>query len=622
MRLLKKFIRLWLRLVWPIFYVGTPTKPKIVSHKSSDSSTKPKTSTTVPTTSASDAKSVSQETIVTGAGTLSASVGPTMTSKSPSEEDSRIGWIHTLNKEQLRFEMQRYDLNIEGNVEELRKRFVKFWKEGIPRPTTLPVEVVRDEPYMSVAGSVEYQIGASHNRPVTEAFVEARGDTVRHDAIPQMTNAYELDRVKEILGVAPNTSFEAVCRKLTELSFKGPTPHNPELTLPLRVPECITHPTSGGMQYDAPLRPGALDRRFRQAAGSPVSQRETTSHGEISSICNVVRKWNIRFDGRRDPISFLERLEELMEAYDVDRVDLLKALPELLHSTALLWYRNGKDSWRTYEDFRGSFELQFLPPEYRRNLDEEIRRRTQGDNEAFRNFVVALTTLMRRRGGLSVQQRLDIIYSNMRPDYKMTMRRQDFYSLEDMLRQAEHVESYFREKALFRAPPPPSMSLIPETAYNPKTANDKNRRGFHSVNLVDRDNSSYETKSVRFMPRVVEKQHESRMANVTRRGQPSIRQLGPNRSNSAEVSGRSECSAENEMHDNREQERAKYSDLVCWNCEKTGHMFRNCRLTRVIRCFHCKKEGVKTHHCRCRAGNARRTRGELGGYLSPERNPQ
>lgn len=40
------------------------------------------------------------------------------------------------------------------------------------------------------------------------------------------------------------------------------------------------------------------------------------------------------FDGKKDPVYFLERLQELIEAYSVDPEDVLKVLPELLTGEA------------------------------------------------------------------------------------------------------------------------------------------------------------------------------------------------------------------------------------------------------------------------------------------------
>lgn len=87
--------------------------------------------------------------------------------------------------------------------------------------------------------------------------------------------------------------------------------------------------------------------------------------GFFSSIGSNVWKWNVRFDGHKDPIYFLERLEE---AYKVDRNDMKRELPKLFTSTALLWYRNGTILMISYDSCRRSFELQFLPPRAKMNL--------------------------------------------------------------------------------------------------------------------------------------------------------------------------------------------------------------------------------------------------------------
>lgn len=56
----------------------------------------------------------------------------------------------------------------------------------------------------------------------------------------------------------------------------------------------------------------------------------------ISTLCNLVRKWGLHFDWNKSPVSFLERLEELIEAYSLTPDDVLKAMPELLLGNALL----------------------------------------------------------------------------------------------------------------------------------------------------------------------------------------------------------------------------------------------------------------------------------------------
>lgn len=66
--------------------------------------------------------------------------------------------------------------------------------------------------------------------------------------------------------------------------------------------------------------------------------------------------------GSKSPVSFLERLEELIEPYCFTPDDVLKAMPELLHGSALLWFRNVKDELLSFRKFHEQFPRHFLPP--------------------------------------------------------------------------------------------------------------------------------------------------------------------------------------------------------------------------------------------------------------------
>lgn len=62
-------------------------------------------------------------------------------------------------------------------------------------------------------------------------------------------------------------------------------------------------------------------------------------------LCEVVRNWNVNFDGKTDPVAFLERIEERRESYGITNDCLLQTIPELLEGSALLWVRNNRDAW-------------------------------------------------------------------------------------------------------------------------------------------------------------------------------------------------------------------------------------------------------------------------------------
>jgi hypothetical protein len=43
--------------------------------------------------------------------------------------------------------------------------------------------------------------------------------------------------------------------------------------------------------------------------------------------------------------------------------------------------------------------------------------------------------------------------------------------------------------------------------------------------------------------------------------------------------------------------------VKCWNCEKTGHIARECGETRRLYCYRCGKVGVTVRSCPTCSGN-------------------
>lgn len=163
-------------------------------------------------------------------------------------------------------------------------------------------------------------------------------------------------------------------------------------------------------------------------------------------ICEQIRKSGITFDGRTDPVLFLERLDEFQECYNLPRHHLLVALPVMLRGNALLWYRNARDGWCSFDDFLKDFHLQFLPPRYQYHLEEEVRRRVQGRSEKFKDYAVALQTLLRRAAFRSPEEKLERIYNNMLPNYKLYVRRGTVSTVSELMAAAIEYEQILEDE--------------------------------------------------------------------------------------------------------------------------------------------------------------------------------
>lgn len=270
------------------------------------------------------------------------------------------------------------------------------------------------------------------------------------------------------------------------------------------------------------------------------------------SICNTVRKWNLNFDGDKDVVLFLERLNELREAYDTTPEQLLGALPELLKGKALLWYRNSKSLWTNWDGFLKCFELQYMPRRFREKLDIEIRARTQGQNEPFKDYLVAIQTLMRRHGQYQREQQFNQIYENMLPEYKLYGLRNNIISLPELIQAANDYEAIKQSVNDYRPPVNAAQSMYPDIAYQGK-----------------REESGDRTYSSGGRPRLQNGRRQDLQISSPR---AQIEKSHP-----------------------------------CWNCGKPGHFSKDCRLPRKDTCRFCGRDG-KTMTCTCRdAVNYQRT---------------
>jgi len=155
---------------------------------------------------------------------------------------------------------------------------------------------------------------------------------------------------------------------------------------------------------------------------------------------NQIRKWGCHFDGR-DPLSFLERVEELQVQYRYSGDMMLEGLPELLRGDALAWYRNNRDDWNSWADFTHSLRQQYLPRRYQARLARDIQDRRQKPDEPFAKYSTDLLTMMRRAGSFTTEEKVDRLYENMRTDYKFFVRLGEQTTLADLADQASEFEA-------------------------------------------------------------------------------------------------------------------------------------------------------------------------------------
>lgn len=600
--------------------------------------------------------------ITTSTGTLPKNI------KSPSEYEPRTSWIYGLNRAELEIELKSCGLSTVGKMDDLRKIFVKYIRS--------------QDQELAGAGSTN-ELANTDNKDRGAGFLETVGCFTGPPAMPfsntsftQLNNTsgnksidrLQLENIKEMLGLDPNTDFETLKRMITFTFSQGQFSGRNESEV-LNVPKPPTATTQPNTNSESCTSENVNNTDTYQQSVGKIDRQETHKTATVAELCNIVRKWNLRFDGQRDAISFMERLHELIEAYGIRPDSILKALPELLKDQALLWQRNNKDLWNTFTDFERDFESQYLPPSYKLRLDDEIRRRTQGDQELVKQYVVAISTLIRRRGGYSETERLERIYMNMRPEYRLYVKRKDFTTIGELVRLAEEYEACLKSRQTFNPPPNPTQALVPETAYQQK----RGPSGAYRTATLDeiRPERSWRTNAVkgRLSPSH-NYQNREFLANLGRNyvehnpdapwfsqwnekpisdnrqahgsykvtNRPSLNEnsrgiggrTSPGPKERTEVSGNKPRILDDknmpherngrtpnehktvQWRDSTLHPKPRDSGIRCYKCRESGHYARECTAPTKIYCYGCGTKGVRVSECSCKQGNEHRTLEQRG----------
>ena len=175
---------------------------------------------------------------------------------------------------------------------------------------------------------------------------------------------------------------------------------------------------------------------------------------------------------------FLARLEDCRVLANLSEEEVLSSLSELFTDTAATWYRNEKEKWATWQDFLTAAGRWYgTTKRYQQRLVAEANSRTQGVDEASRDYITCLIAILRKISPPpSLDQQLDQLIRNLRPQLQAMVRRNDFRTVEELLELAVDAEQTLEYAKTYRPPPPPGAALLPEMAYKPSSMADARKR--------------------------------------------------------------------------------------------------------------------------------------------------
>lgn len=255
--------------------------------------------------------------------------------------------------------------------------------------------------------------------------------------------------------------------------------------------------------------------------------------GNYLQVIEHVRKWSLKYDGSKNPLGFLERVEELAQVYEIPLDVMPKTMPELLKDLALSWFRNNNKHWEQWQNFRQDFLDFFLPSGYFAQLEDKIRNRKQQTSEPFKTYMITLQDFM-RQAGYSEEQKLERLYENTNPNYRMYIKRPDFQNLEQLIVLAGDFEELQGQKAALYPGP-----QIPITRPQ-------------------------------FPPQISVKRNQENVAAVT-----------------GDRNGGEQTAVVNAADPQR----------ACRRCGQSGHFQRFCRNEAKLFCWNCGRQNVRTVEC-------------------------
>lgn len=378
-----------------------------------------------------------------------------------------------------------------------------------------------------------------------------------------------------------------------------------------------------------------------------------------------VSKWNIKFSGQDDSMGlneFLERVHELAFARGVSKSELFTAAVELLEGKALVWFRCASRSVNDWDELCMRMKEEFLPSDYSERLWEQIKKRTQGENESVGLYLAVMDNLFNRLNShVSETVRLRTICRNLLPYYQKQLALIEI-TTESQLRQlCKKIENNRESIKNFNPPTKSNLSLEIDLAYTNKKVRISNVEVQNSVSnsmkklhINDGSRSKERSRNVSPSPdslKTFKYQNKDNYNDYDRKirnnscerySRDENRARSNSRDRNRDISNDRGYRSNNDNQENRYRQREdgrermhyrdydnRFSnrdssrdrvrisrnnsytqqnpDLKCFRCQRVGHAARFCDYP-MLKCYSCGNPGFTKLNCpKCNTpGNFRR----------------
>lgn len=317
-----------------------------------------------------------------------------------------------------------------------------------------------------------------------------------------------------------------------------------------------------------------------------------------------VHKWDIKFDGLQGTLGvkdFLERINEIAAARHVTKLQLFESAVELFSGKALLWFRQVREleSIKDWDSLVVRLERDFLKKDFDEELWAYIKGRKQQNDETVVIFAAVMASLFKQLSSQPAEiTKVKWIRKNLKPGYVNQLALGNHLTVEDLIRDAKILEEILTEQKLdnLNTTSPCTNfnnSFGGAAGSNPKNRDFSDRRSSNPNRFNSSRNLSRNFEVNYISSNISQNNNDTRavVSDHSHNNKPknNFQSQNQNNVNSAPTAGQTN--------------RGNPAQILCWNCGKTNHKFRQCRERQKKFCFKCGKPGVTRANCSKCLGN-------------------
>lgn len=210
---------------------------------------------------------------------------------------------------------------------------------------------------------------------------------------------------------------------------------------------------------------------FNSTVNPPNTSSSQNTASPQPTGCNsnnsvAVYKWNLKFNGVSMSVnSFLDRVEELSIARNIDKALLFNSAIDLFSDSALIWFRRVRKQLNSWDELVKKLKADYLPSNYNDKLWDEIKSRKQGRSESAVVYISIMENLFAHLENQPADfTKLKIIKQNLLPHYISALALQDVRDLDHLISLCKKIDEAFHLRKSYTTPVKSKDLLEPELA--------------------------------------------------------------------------------------------------------------------------------------------------------------